>query len=328
MSLSVQRYQDASTFLKETRQQLELYELQHIYLLHTAFKLEKQGLRNSYCGAVWKHNKDDQEQKELIFAIVALDNDTLYPGVFFTQNEQERRIGTQMLMEDFFAAPIEANVIRGHDPSLSMVKSVWEKLALSQSPSLNISFKATEPICWTYTSPTEEELKISKAVVSIQGQGYFLREATTPEFPLLLAWTRAFLVHYGFLSNGNTPENKNKFDLPSDFDFLELTSEFQLGNVYVWCAPDGLPVSMVWKRRPVGTGCTIAYVYTPERFRGRGYAGSMVAAFTLKLLKTYKYVTLMVDAKQDVKENLYARVGYKFAGTMIRYQGFTPNTTA
>ena len=329
MSLSVQRYQDAGTFLKETRQQLDLYELEHIYLLWSALKLEKQGLGNSYCGAVWKHNNGDQEQKELVFAIVALNNDTVYPTLFFTQDEQECNLATQLLAEDFFAAPIKANVIRGYDPSLKMVKDAWEKVALSQSPPLDLSFVTTYPLCLSYTSPTEEEIRSSKAFVSVQGQGYLLRRATTLEFPLLLAWTRAFLIHYGFLQDENTPEPENIFDLPSDYDFIELTSEFHLGSVYVWCTPDGLPVSMIWRRRPLATGCSIGYVYTPKEFRGRGYASSMVAAFTLELLKTYKYVSLMVDARQDVKENLYARVGYQYTGTMIRYQSSTiPNVGA
>ena len=327
MTLSVQRYQDASSFLKETRQQLELYELEHIYPLWSTLKLVKQGLGNSYCGAVWKHNND--EQKELVFAIVALDNDTVYPTLFFTQDDQERNLATQLLVEDLFAAPVKAKALRGYDPSLQTVKDGWEKVALSHSLSLNISFAATYPLCLSYISPTEEQLEASKALVSIQGQGYFLRRATTPEFPLLLAWTRAYLVHHGFSFDENTSRSENTPGLSSDYDFVELTSEFHLGSIYIWCTPDGLPVSMVWRRRPLRIGCSIGYVYTPEEFRGRGYASAMVAAFTLKLLKTYKYVCLMVDPDQDEKKNLYARIGYRYASTIVRYQAsLIPSTTA
>ncbi|KAI9268109.1 hypothetical protein BDA99DRAFT_504855 [Phascolomyces articulosus] len=289
---------------------------------------------NSYCAAVWKkinssstNEKDAEKQpdKTLVFAIVALDNDTVYPTLFFTQNEQERQTATRMLVEDLLAAPITVNAVRGYDPSLKLVIDTWKALS-TITPSL--SFTETYPICLSYISPSIDELKSSKALVSIEGQGYHLRKATTVEYPLLIYWTRAFLMFYGFLQDENQKKTVDNAPIvSSDYDYIEVEGEFHNGSIYFWCTPDGLPVSMIWRRRPLGLGCSIGYVYTPSEYRGRGYASSMVAAFTIELLKSYKYVNLMVDAKQDLKENLYARVGYRYSGTMIRYTSSISSST-
>jgi predicted GNAT family acetyltransferase len=81
------------------------------------------------------------------------------------------------------------------------------------------------------------------------------------------------------------------------------------GEIYLW--EDGGPVSMASRARPTSNAVTIGMVYTPPRFRKRGYASSCVAALCELLLESgFKYCTLYTDLSNPTSNKIYKRIGF------------------
>lgn len=55
----------------------------------------------------------------------------------------------------------------------------------------------------------------------------------------------------------------------------------------------------------------IAYVYTPDAYRGKGYARKVVNAVKNEILASGKIATLNVDQKNPVTNHLYSSLGFK-----------------
>ncbi|KEZ53251.1 GNAT family N-acetyltransferase [Metabacillus indicus] len=81
-------------------------------------------------------------------------------------------------------------------------------------------------------------------------------------------------------------------------------------SIYIWSV-DGIPVSMAKKSRSTQNGITVSLVYTPEKFRGRGYASSCVSALSSELLKNYSFCTLYTDLSNPTSNSIYQKIGYK-----------------
>jgi GNAT superfamily N-acetyltransferase len=126
------------------------------------------------------------------------------------------------------------------------------------------------------------------------------------DFLLLLKWAEAFIRDCGI---------HEPFDM-----WDQCAAEIAQGTAYFWCLDDGIPVAMVWKRRALRHGISLAYVYTPPEHRNKGYAAAMVAQFTEALLSEgYSYVTLLMDGNRDPIKNMYASVGYQVVGSICRF---------
>ncbi|KAG2219277.1 hypothetical protein INT45_000053 [Circinella minor] len=311
MVLSVRRYQDAKIFLSETQQQLEENELDHGFLIWAATKLaEKDTLDNSYCGTVWKTEKNNNEEKEvLIFAMAAFNDDMAFPSLLLSKDEKIQRDAVQLLVQDIINAPTIVKIIQGYNAaSLGLVKESWESI----SPSTLLT-TSNDPF-WSYVSPPIERLETSKAIAFGRKEGFFLRNGTLIELPLVIDWMIGFISHYEELIR---PDKQSESFL--DGIHFQCAEELVKGNVYFWCDCTGIPTGMIWRRRPMRYGSSIGYVYTPPEYRGRGYGSAMVAAFSLQELKTYKYLNLLVVHYQNPNNNMYARLGYTVAGTSIQY---------
>jgi uncharacterized protein len=71
-------------------------------------------------------------------------------------------------------------------------------------------------------------------------------------------------------------------------------------------------VSMVSKARPNINGISVNLVYTPTRFRRKGYASALVAMLSQYLLDSgWKYITLFTDLSNPTSNNIYQKVGFK-----------------
>lgn len=81
--------------------------------------------------------------------------------------------------------------------------------------------------------------------------------------------------------------------------------------MHVW-DDDGRIVSLAAAVSPTPHGIRLNHVYTPPEFRGRGYAGSLVAAFTQSLLDGGRqFVFLHTDLSNPTSNALYIRLGYQ-----------------
>ncbi|EIE77743.1 hypothetical protein G6F46_010209 [Rhizopus delemar] len=140
-----------------------------------------------------------------------------------------------------------------------------------------------------------------------------LKQAIDTDAPLLAEWLRGFW-------NDNMEHIDVSNNLPSAEEVVleSLISRF----IYILYV-DGIPVSMCWKRRPSRNGCFIAFVYTPNTERGKGYASACVAMCTELFLKEYSFVTLFVVRQQDPNKNLYTNIGYQLVGKSARLKACT-----
>lgn len=88
--------------------------------------------------------------------------------------------------------------------------------------------------------------------------------------------------------------------------------------IVVW--EDGGPVSMAQKTRPTRHGAVVNMVYTPRRFRGKGYASSCVAALTRSILDgPGKFASLYTDLSNPVSNRIYMNIGYEPLADSVVY---------
>ncbi|MGM1064196.1 GNAT family N-acetyltransferase [Saccharothrix sp. Mg75] len=78
-----------------------------------------------------------------------------------------------------------------------------------------------------------------------------------------------------------------------------------------WEAPDGTPVSMAGSTAVVGGMVRVDPVYTPARFRGRGYAAAVTVEVSRAALDAgATHVVLFADPANATSNALYQRLGY------------------
>lgn len=290
-TLTVKRYTSTSSFLKETEPFLRHNEFQNIFVLMMAQQeqaqeeREKETQSNSYCSAVW----DDQNQ--LVFALFNGENNTMLYGSL-THNLE----AIDLLVDDLLASDTHSSItsVRAFQPSLNHLNGQLQKH--------NIQFRIIDQV-WAYES---QKVTWSPRLLSIaRDEKTEIRLATIDDVPLLTEWTLGFFVHL---------TTKNGMDGTSLPDIKEtilgaLASKF----AYILCV-DGVPVSMCWKKRPTETECALAYVYTPEECRSKGYGAVCVGLLTEKLLQNRRSVNLFVVRERDPVNNMYAGIGYQLVG--------------
>jgi len=80
-------------------------------------------------------------------------------------------------------------------------------------------------------------------------------------------------------------------------------------------------VSMAAATRNLAHGIAISYVYTPEEYRGFGYAATNIYNISKKYLdEGYEFCTLFVDKKNMISRRAYEKVGYRMIDEMYEYK--------
>lgn len=78
---------------------------------------------------------------------------------------------------------------------------------------------------------------------------------------------------------------------------------------FIW--EDTVPVSQAVHGRDTPNGAIINWVYTPPRYRGNGYATSVVAALVDSLLNNGKsFCCLFADAENPASRGVYRKLGF------------------
>jgi predicted GNAT family acetyltransferase len=93
------------------------------------------------------------------------------------------------------------------------------------------------------------------------------------------------------------------------------------GGLWAWV--DGEPVSCASATLPAYGAARIATVYTPPELRGRGYAGSCVAAVTQRVLDAGHVPVLFTDLANPTSNKIYQRMGYRAVADVAEYH-FSP----
>jgi uncharacterized protein len=133
-------------------------------------------------------------------------------------------------------------------------------------------------------------------LVPISSDGV-LRSARPDDEPLLIEWAGAFC------------REANIEDETADTQ-AQIPKLIAHDRLYVW--DDGEPVSMADLRRETAHGITVSLVYTPPRWRNKGYASSCVASLTKRMLENGKrFCCLFADLANPTPNSVYQRIGYR-----------------
>ncbi len=82
-------------------------------------------------------------------------------------------------------------------------------------------------------------------------------------------------------------------------------------NVFFWQIGDS-PVSMAMRTRPIQNSITISGVYTPPKYRQRGFATACVAILSHNLLSQgYETLTLFTDLANPTSNAIYQKIGFR-----------------
>jgi GNAT superfamily N-acetyltransferase len=126
-----------------------------------------------------------------------------------------------------------------------------------------------------------------------------LRLATSGERELLVAWMEAFASETGAF--------------PADRAASVVDARLERQGMLVW--DDSGPVCAVGVSPAVAGVVRIGLVYTPPEQRGRGYAGTAVAAATRRALdEGASRCMLYTDVTNPTSNKIYAEVGYRRCG--------------
>jgi predicted GNAT family acetyltransferase len=80
-------------------------------------------------------------------------------------------------------------------------------------------------------------------------------------------------------------------------------------------------VSMAIAARKLAHGTTITYIYTPEKYRGKGYAPANIFYLSKELLEQgNEFCSLFVDKKNPLSARAYEKIGYQIIGECYEYK--------
>ena len=94
-----------------------------------------------------------------------------------------------------------------------------------------------------------------------------------------------------------------------------------INNKSLYLLKNGLGeiVSMAANTRGSTNGGTISLVYTPPKFRGKGYGSLVTAKVSEIVLKEKKFANLFTDMTNPTSNSIYQKIGYKMIGENIHY---------
>lgn len=91
-------------------------------------------------------------------------------------------------------------------------------------------------------------------------------------------------------------------------------------KLYVYEDMEQRLVSMAAASRQLAHGVVITYVYTPEEFRGKGYAAANIYYISKELLEQgNQFCTMFVDRKNPLSVRAYEKVGYHILDDNYEY---------
>jgi hypothetical protein len=147
------------------------------------------------------------------------------------------------------------------------------------------------------------QLNEVEPVPSRDGQ---LVNGTEEEQDLIAAW----LIQFGNEANESITAERAE-DLAHQF--------VKNKSIYLWQVENQF-VSMVNISRKTQNGATINAVFTPDKFKRKGYATKSVAALSQQLLdEGFQFCSLYTDQSNPTSNKIYKKIGYNEVGSSIVY---------
>jgi len=125
----------------------------------------------------------------------------------------------------------------------------------------------------------------------------YLRTATSDDESLLVEWVGEFC------REAHTEDE-------TAYMQSQIPTLIKKDCLYVW--ENGEVVSMADLRRETAHGIAVSLVYTPPRWRNKGYATSCVAQLTHRMIARGKdFCCLFTDLANPTSNGIYRRIGYR-----------------
>lgn len=121
------------------------------------------------------------------------------------------------------------------------------------------------------------------------------RQATAADVDLVVRWTTAFCEDTGEPVRVNPDK---------------VRARVALGQMWLW-EDRGEPVCMVNRSAAMGGVARVNLVYTPPALRGRGYASSLTAYVTQRILDDGYVASLYTDLANPTSNKIYQAIGYE-----------------
>ncbi|KAI8988003.1 hypothetical protein BDF20DRAFT_832886 [Mycotypha africana] len=296
----LKQYKNINEFLAETQSSLHEEEIKNALLLTMSYQIrDNHSNKPYYCGAVWSNSNETKEQ-QLIFALLAKDQDCLYASNVCDETKLD---AINLLIEHLLnTSDISIQEIHAYQPVLQTVKRAIEKHSVHR----HIRFQQKHPV-WSYRITSDNIIWSKRARELAMTNATELRLATKSDLMLMKSWISAFLCDA-------FQESNTKSAAINDL----CTSMLDLKEAYLLCI-EGTPVCMARRLRPLKYSCSLGYVYTPPKYRHKGYAEACVTMTSEILLKSFGFITLFVNKDKDKDDNLYTRIGYKYYGEAGRF---------
>ena len=125
------------------------------------------------------------------------------------------------------------------------------------------------------------------------------------EMDLVLEWLDLFMADADEMAG--RPRGANPHETPSRED---LGRRIDTGAYWFW-VDEGRPVNLTVGSAPAFGVSGIGPVFTPEEFRGHGYASAAVAHVSRRLLGTGARVCLFTDQANPTSNRIYQRLGFE-----------------
>jgi predicted GNAT family acetyltransferase len=161
---------------------------------------------------------------------------------------------------------------------------------------------------WESSTGARSRLRMAQGIYLVRearppdGVSGELRFAELKDRQLLIDWTAAFEAE----------------SIPADAphqqveELIDRRLASDTGGYVLW-ENGGEPVSMTGFGGRTPSGIRIGPVYTPPKFRGRGYASALVGQLSRWLLEGgLKYCFLYTDLGNPTSNRIYMNVGYEF----------------
>lgn len=100
-----------------------------------------------------------------------------------------------------------------------------------------------------------------------------------------------------------------------------VRKKIELGIIYLYFNEQDEPVSMLNAARKLENGMVFNEIYTPVRYRGKGYAQTNVhLASKMYLEQGNQFCALFVDKTNPISNRVYEKVGYEIIENCYAYQ--------
>jgi predicted GNAT family acetyltransferase len=133
--------------------------------------------------------------------------------------------------------------------------------------------------------------------------GGHARLATVEDLPIILGWATAFARDTGT----QTPAAER-----------QIEERVRAGWFWLWQTDRPGSMAAVARRTPNGAG--VAYVYTPDPLRGRGYASAVTAALTAAEQAKGRLCFLFTDLANPTSNKIYQAIGYTPVADIDEYR--------